>query len=109
VELENQLTESKMISSAWKVHEDETGIGYRLQIAEVPWKFRKVLFEAMKDWNKVGVGWTKDTGNQIFIFDKNFRSESEWLKWVKAFPLEVSESKIRGEKEKIIVHRKKKK
>lgn len=107
--MNDQLAESKMISNAWKLHEDESGLDYRLQITEVPWKFRKVLFEAMKDWSNVGVGWTKETGNQIFIFGKIFRSEDEWLRWVKAFPLEVHESKIRGNKEKVVIHRKKSK
>jgi hypothetical protein len=97
-----------MISYAWKMHENDDGMGYRLQIVEVPWKFRKVLFEAMRDWTKSGVGWIKESGNQIFIFDKVFKDESDWIKWARAFPLEIKESKLRGEKEKIIIHRKKK-
>ena len=104
-----ELTEANVISNAWKFYEDESGIDYSLQFTEVPWKLRKTLLEAMKDWRRVGVGWTKETGNQILIFRRVFKSESEWERWANAFPIQIKELRYWGQKEKVVIHGKKKK
>jgi hypothetical protein len=93
-----------MFSNAWKCHEDESGIDYSLQFTDVPWKFKKALFEALKDWRRIAVGWKSDTGNQIYIFKKSFRSEVEWEKWANSFPIQIKEMKYRAGKEKVIIH-----
>jgi hypothetical protein len=95
-----------MISSAWINDESDTGIEYSLQISEIPWKFKKVLEQAMSGWQRVSYGWNFKTGNQIFIYRKLFKNEEEWVKWAKAFPLEVRESRWWGNKEKIITYKK---
>jgi hypothetical protein len=102
------LVESKMVPYAWKFHESNDGVEYNIQFVEVPWKFRKALFDAMKDWSRIGVGWTKSTGNQIFIFRKCFKTESEWQKWASVFPMQIHETKFWGEKQKVVIHGKKK-
>lgn len=104
-----KLTEANLISNAWKFYEDENGIDYRLQFTEVPWKLRKTLLDAMKDWNNVGVGWTKESGNQILIFKKVFRSEDEWKNWANTFPVQIQETKFWGDRTKVVIHGKKNK
>lgn len=96
-----------MISSAWKYDESQDGISYNLQVSEVPWKFKKALSEAMQDWKVVSYGWHIKSGNQIFIYQKRFKNEEEWVKWATAFPLEVTEKRYWGQKEKIIKYSKK--
>ena len=103
-----KLAEANMISDAWKFHEHDKGIDYRLQFTEVPWKFRKALFEAMTGWDRVAVGWTKDTGNQIFIFNKRFNNQNDWETWADKFPVQIREKRIWGDKEKVVIHGKKK-
>jgi hypothetical protein len=98
-----------MVSNAWKFYQDESGVDYSLQFTEVPWKYRKVLFDALKDWSKVAVGWMTGSGNQIFVFRKKFNSEEEWEKWADSFPLQIQELKYRAGKEKVVIHGKKRK
>ena len=104
-----KLTEANLVSNAWKFYEDEDGIDYRLQFTEVPWKLRRTLLDAMKDWNNVGTGWTKESGNQILIFKKIFRSEEEWKNWADTFPVQIKEMKYWGDKVKVVIHGKKSK
>ena len=42
-----KLEESNVISKAWKFLEENNAITYSVQFNEVPWKFKKALFEAM--------------------------------------------------------------
>ncbi len=96
-----------MISTAWKFEEVEDGIFYSIQFDEVPWKFKKALYEAMSDWSRVSHGWHKASGNQIFVFKKKFSSLEEWERWANSFPLQIKEKRYWGTKEKIILHGKK--
>ena len=95
-----------MISYAWKNNEDESGITYSLQVDEVPWKYKKALADAMKDWSVASFGWNVKSGNQLFVFKKLFKNEEEWKKWANAFPLEVREKRVWGSKETIITYKK---
>ena len=95
-----------MTSYAWKYSEDESGIQYNLQVDEVPWKFRKVLCDAMKDWETVSFGWHINSGNQVFIYRKIFKDEQAWERWASHFPLEVLEKRVWGAKEKVIKQKK---
>ena len=104
-----KLQESNVKTSAWKFCEDESGVVYSIQFDEVPWNFKKSLYEAMKDWNQTGVGWYKNNGNQIFLFKKSFKSQDEWEKWASSFPLQIAEKRYWGDKEKVVIHGKKKK
>lgn len=98
-----------MNSSAWKIGVDAKGVQYGIQINEIPWKFRKPIEEAMKDWRRISYGWNCKTGNQVFIYQKTFKTQEEWEVWARSFPLEVKESRWWGEKEKIILHKKERK
>ena len=98
-----------MNSSAWKIGDCEKGVQYGLQISEIPWKFRKPIEEAMKDWRRISYGWNIKTGNQVFIYQKTFKDEVEWETWAKAFPLDVEESRWWGQKEKIVLYKKERK
>jgi len=100
------LTEHSMVSYAWKSCEDESGIQYNLQIDEVPWKFKKALSEAMHDWQQVSYGWNTKSGNQVFIYRKNFKDEKAWERWASHFPIEVLEKRYWGANVKIIQHKK---
>lgn len=100
------LTESEMVSYAWKYAENESGVQYNLQIDEVPWNFKKALREAMCDWEQVSFGWNIKSGNQVFIYRKSFKDEQSWERWASAFPLEVLEKRVWGSKEKVIKHKK---
>jgi hypothetical protein len=103
------LEESNMISEAWKFYEDREGVRYNLQFSEVPWKFRKALMEAMKDWEQYTVGWHKNSGNQLFVFNKMFPNQEAWENWANSFPIQISEKRYWGNKEKVVIHGKKKK
>ena len=96
-----------MISCAWKFYEDNNEVVYNIQFDEVPWKLRKSLLEAMKDWTQSAVGWHKASGNQLLIFKKSFRSQSEWEEWANKFPLQIKEKRVWGNKEKVVIHGKK--
>jgi len=97
---------TNMTSDAWKMDETENGIVYNLQINEIPWKFKKVLAEAMKDWGIQAYGWNIKSGNQVFIYRRLFKDEQEWKKWATAFPLEVHEKRCWGAKVTTIIHKK---
>lgn len=94
---------------AWKFCEENNGVVYNIQFDEVPWKLRKTLLETMKDWNQSAVGWHKDSGNQIFMFRKLFNSQQEWEEWANKFPVQITEKRYWGDKEKVVIHGKKKK
>ena len=98
-----------MVTCAWKYMEEENGVIYSIQFDEVPWNLRKSLSEAMKGWNQYGVGWYKTSGNQIFLFNKLFKNQEEWEKWANSFPLQIKEKRYWGDKEKVVIHGKKKK
>lgn len=104
----NDLQEANLKSIAWKFLEIDGELIYSVQFNEVPWKFRKALKEAMKGWHQSSYGWHKETGNQLFIFRKSFKSTDEWIKWAESFPLQIEEKRVWGNKEKIILHGKKK-
>jgi hypothetical protein len=104
-----KIQESNVKTSAWKFCEDENGIMYSVQFDEVPWKFRKSLNEAMKDWNASGTGWHKTSGNQILLYKKYFKSQEDWEKWASSFPLQITEKKYWGDREKVVIHGKKSK
>lgn len=95
-----------MNSTAWKVTESESGIEYRLQINQVPWKYRRAILDAMQDWQQVSYGWYLNTGNQVLIFGKTFKNEDEWQRWATRFPLDVEEVRYWGEKKKVITYKK---
>lgn len=95
-----------MRSDAWKFSETENGIIYNLQISEIPWKFKKALSDAMRDWEVKAYGWNIKSGNQVFIYSKLFKSEEDWQKWATAFPLEVQEKRYWGSKVTTIIHKK---
>ena len=101
--------ESKMPPYAWKFTEEDNGIVYAIQFNEVPWKLKKVLNEAMKDWSTSAVGWHRDSGNQLFLFKKVFKSQAEWEAWADRFPMQIQEKRYWGDKEKVVIHGKKKK
>lgn len=90
--------------TAWKFYETEGGVVYRIQFNEVPWKFKKALFEAMKDWKPGSYGWHKLSGNQIFVFDKEFKDLDDWSNWAEKFPLQITERRVWGDRERIIQH-----
>jgi hypothetical protein len=98
-----------MVSEAWKFCEEKDGVRYSIQFSEVPWKFRKALFDAMQGWEKLSIGWHKDTGNQLFVFSKAFKSQNDWESWANSFPIQISERRYWGDKEKVVIHGKKKK
>jgi hypothetical protein len=95
-----------MTSDAWKYSETENGIIYNLQIADIPWKFKKALSEAMQDWEIRAYGWNIKSGGQILIYSNLFKSEDDWTKWATAFALEVKEKRYWGSKVTTIIHKK---
>ena len=99
-----KLQEANLNSVAWKFLETDNEIIYSIQFNEVPWKLRKPLLEAMKDWKASSYGWHKNTGNQIFIFRRSFKSLEDWIKWAESFPLQIIEKRVWGNKEKTILH-----
>ena len=101
------LKEANMIPTAWKFEETSDGIVYSIQFNEVPWKYKKALQEAMKDWSRSSHGWHKDSGNQIFIFKKTFKTAEDWDRWAESFPIQITEKRYWGNKEKTILHGKK--
>lgn len=96
-----------MRTTAWKWSENEGKLTYTVQFDEVPWKFKKALHEAMKDWNKVSTGWHKISGNQLYVFKKDFKNLEEWTQWAESFPMQITEKRYWGDKERIILHGKK--
>jgi len=94
--------------TAWKFEELDGELVYSVQFSEVPWKFRKALLEAMKDWKPASYGWHKHSGNQLFVFRKSFKNLDDWTRWAESFPLQIEETRVWGNKEKIITHGKKK-
>ena len=104
-----KLAESKMKPTAWKFCEDSDGVVYNIQFDEVPWKLRKTLIEAMRDWSQAAVGWHKDSGNQIIAFRKVFKNQQDWEAWASKFPVQISEKRYWGDKEKVVIHGKKSK
>lgn len=96
-----------MIPIAWKFEETSDGVVYSIQFNEVPWKYKKALEEAMRDWSKASYGWHKTTGNHILIYKKKFSSLEEWEKWAEKFPVQITEKRYWGNKEKNILHGKK--
>jgi len=107
--VESKLTESEMTPCAWKFVEEDNGVVYNIQFNEVPWKMRKVLLEAMKDWQHWSIGWHKDSGNQLFSFKKLFKNQQEWEEWASKFPMQIVEKRYWGDKEKVVIHGKKRK
>jgi hypothetical protein len=97
-----------MRTTAWKWCETEHNVTYTIQFDEVPWKFKKALHEAMKDWSKVSYGWHKESGHQIFVFKKEFQDLESWTRWAEAFPMQITEKRYWGDKERIILHGKNK-
>jgi hypothetical protein len=98
-----------MKTSAWKFEETNGEIIYNIQFDEVPWKLKKTLFEAMKDWEQWAVGWYKNSGNQLFSFRKAFKNQQDWESWAARFPMQIAEKRIWGDREKVIIHGKKSK
>jgi hypothetical protein len=96
-----------MVSEAWKFVEENDQVYYSIQFSEVPWKFRKALFEAMIGWTNTSTGWHKTSGNQLFVFSKAFRSQGEWEEWAGKFPIQISEKRYWGDKVKVVIHGKK--
>ena len=92
---------------AWKFEETGDGVVYSIQFNEVQWKVKKALEQAMKDWSKASYGWHKTTGNHILIFRKKFESLEAWEKWAASFPVQITEKRYWGNKEKNILHGKK--
>lgn len=90
--------------TAWKFYEVEDGVYYRIQFNEVPWKFKKALHEAMKDWQSGCYGWHRDSGNQIYTFVKKFKNMEDWASWAEKFPIQIQEKRVWGDKERIILH-----
>ena len=107
--MENKLAESKMKPTAWKFCEDGNSVIYNIQFDEVPWKLRKTLLEAMKDWEQWAVGWYKSSGNQLFAFKKAFKNQQDWEAWAARFPVQIAEKRTWGDKEKVVIHGKKSK
>lgn len=105
--MESKLTESEMKPYAWKFEEENDGVVYNIQFNEVPWKMRKALLEAMKDWNHWSIGWHKSSGNQMFSFKKLFKNQQEWEDWANKFPMQIFETRVWGSKEKVVIHGKK--
>lgn len=95
-----------MVSTAWKFYEDD-GVEYRIQFDEVPWKLRKALLEAMKDWTNIAFGWNNKTGNQVLIFNKKFPTQEAWETWARSFPTQIKEKRFWGNKEKVLTYGKK--
>lgn len=96
-----------MKPTAWKFMEENGELIYSIQFDEVPWKLKKALQEAMKDWNPASVGWHKISGNQIFIYRKKFKTLDDWTRWADSFPVQIKEKRVWGDKERIILHGKK--
>ena len=101
------LTGYEMKPVAWKLYEVEDGVVYRIQFDEVPWKFKKTLQQAMSDWHASLYGWHKTTGNQLFAFNKKFKSLEDWERWAERFPMQITEKRVWGDRERIILHGKK--
>lgn len=93
-----------MNTTAWKFLEKDGEVVYSIQFEDVPWKFKKALQEAMKDWRQVSFGWYKNNNNQLFVFRKAFKSLEEWTEWASKFPMQIKEKRVWGDKEKIILH-----
>lgn len=98
-----------MKPSAWKFCEVEDGVMYSIQFDEVPWKLRKTLIDAMKDWHQAATGWHKNSGNQILLFKKVFKNQQDWENWADKFPVQIYEKRCWGDKEKVVIHGKKRK
>ena len=105
--MENKLAESKMKPYAWKFVEESDGVVYNIQFNEVPWALRKTLLETMKDWQQWATGWHKASGNQILMFKKMFKNQQEWEAWANKFPVQITEKRYWGDKEKVVIHGKK--
>ena len=89
---------------AWRLYEVEDGVIYRIQFNEVPWKLKKVLHETMKDWATGPYGWHKISGNQLFTFSKKFQNMEDWERWAEKFPVQITEKRVWGDRERIILH-----
>ena len=63
----------------------------------------------MKDWHQAAIGWHKDSGNQLFSFRKTFKDQEDWETWASKFPVQIAEKRYWGDKEKVVIHGKKKK
>ena len=98
-----------MKPTAWKFYEDGEGVVYNIQFDEVPWKLRKTLLDAMKDWNQSAVGWYKNSANQMFTFRKAFKNQQDWEIWAAKFPMQIAEKRYWGDREKVVIHGKKSK
>jgi hypothetical protein len=87
----------KMYGCAWK----EDG-EYSVQVSEVKHGEKTTLTKLFKDWRQTATGWNFKSGEQLFIFRKQFNTEKEWLVWAKAVPFKLEEVKYRAGKEKRI-------
>lgn len=103
----NNLKEANLQPTAWKMSEEDGEPIISIQFDEVPWKLKKALQEAMKDWKPASYGWHKQSGNQIFIYRRKFKSLEDWMKWADSFPVQIKEKRVWGDREKIILHGKK--
>ena len=87
----------KMYGCAWKDQEC-----YAVQVNDVKHGDKKIITNLFKGWDQKGFGWNVKSGEQLFIFTKQFSNEKEWLSWAKTCPFKLVEKKYRAGKEKEI-------
>jgi hypothetical protein len=80
-----------MDSITWRLRTGDTEeYIYRLQCKDVAVKSETRLFEIMKDWLLAGEAWPTKDNSKEYIFQKQFKSEEEFSKWIKTeFPWNV--------------------
>jgi hypothetical protein len=96
-----------MVTSAWKTHSGDDGVKYCVQFDEVPWNLKKTLEDSMRGWSRNSYGWNiKGKNTHILIYSRLFKSEDDWTRWAQAFPLDVHEKRVWGDREKVVIHKK---
>lgn len=88
----------KMYAYAWKNYSNV----YCLQINDVKKGDKTELKKLVKEWRESASGWNIKSGDQFFIYNKEFESQKDWLTWAKKFPIKLFEIKIKSGKEEVV-------
>ena len=83
--------EKMVTANLWKIENDK----YSIQFNRVKPKERKVIFEMLKDWRKVGTGFHSD-GSEIFILLKEATENENVYPTLKQLPFPLTEEKKSG-------------
>ena len=83
-----------MQATAWNFKADKRGelITYRLQVEKIKGiRAKNKTLKALSGWCKVGEGYDGKNNEEILIFERNFDTMAEWIKWAKAYPFKLQE------------------